>query len=270
MSNSRRSPLLAAYVLGSRPLRDTSRILEVLTRDQGRLGVFARAVRGSASKLAPLLQPFRPLLMSLNASGESQWLAACEPDGFVAELPPAALMSGFYLNELLIKLTARHDPHPGLFDSYHDTLSQLRAGVAPHRPLRLFELQLLQEIGYGLMLEQDAQGRVVSPTGYYCFRPGEGLLPADAAAPGALPGTAVLSLAAGTLDREDDLHAARRLLAAALDQALEGRPITTRAVARACQVARPSPAGMTSSPAGAASSGGTVGLAGTFSSKDNA
>ena len=234
---ARRGALVRGYVLGSKPWRDTSRILEVFSRDHGRLGVFARGVRGPASKLSSLLQPFRPLLLSLSGSGEAQWLSSCEPEGYVPELPPAALMSGFYLNELLIKLTARDDPHPELFDAYAEGLDGLRTGVSPHRPLRLFEKRLLQEVGYGLELEVDAAGRPVDHQGYYRFRPGAGLLRVVAGDAGALPGSALLALAAESLDGEQELLCARRLLAAALDHCLEGRPITTRAVALACRPA---------------------------------
>lgn len=234
---SRRSALIPGYVLGSKPWRDTSRILEVFSREYGRLGVFARGVRGPASKLSSLLQPFRPLLLSVSPGAEAHWLSGCEADGYVPELPPAALMSGFYLNELLVKLTVREDPHPQLFDAYSEALNALRAAEPPHRPLRLFEMRLLQEIGYGLDLESDSLGQPVQSEGHYRFRAGEGLLPVAREEAGALPGNALLSLAAGLLAGEDELLCARRLLAAALDHCLEGRPIATRAVALACRPA---------------------------------
>src|ERR1700734_3218752 len=112
----RRTLLAQAYILHALPYRDTSRILEVFTREQGRVSVFARGVRGPKARLASLLQPFQPLLMSFTSRGEAgqptsaESAAASLPRG----LPPAALLSGFYLNELLLKLTTRHDPNLSL------------------------------------------------------------------------------------------------------------------------------------------------------------
>src|SRR5512139_1646272 len=111
-AQARRVQLAPGYILHHHPYRDTSRILEVLTRDAGRMSIFARGVRGPKAKLASELQPFRLLLLSWSGKGEAPMLSGAESaPGFTA-LPPAALMSAFYLNELLLKLTHRHDPVP--------------------------------------------------------------------------------------------------------------------------------------------------------------
>jgi len=239
---SRRTLLARAYLLHGLPYRDTSRILEVFTREQGRLSVFARGVRGPKARLASLLQPFQPLLISFSSRGEAAQLTGAE-SAHQAEhrggssalgLPPAALLSGFYLNELLLKLTTRHDPNPTLFDAYEHTLQALGGGAAQEPVLRRFELALLQESGYGLDLTHTVAGSAVTETGYYQFRPAAGLFASTAEQAGALRGAALLKLAAGTLQDAGELAAARRVLAAALEHCLEGRPISTRAVARAC------------------------------------
>jgi DNA repair protein RecO (recombination protein O) len=143
-------------------------------------------------------------------------------------------MSGFYLNELLLKLTTRHDPNAGLFDGYQEALRTLTAGLAQEPALRHFELRLLQEVGYGLDLTRTAAGGTVSAQGYYHFRPADGLFATTAEHSGAVRGSSLLQLADGRLQEVQELSDARKVLSAALEHCLEGRPIATRAVARAC------------------------------------
>src|SRR5215469_10924426 len=126
--NVRRINLAPAYILHHRPYRDTSRILEVITRDHGRLSLFARGVRGPKAKLASILQPFQMLLLSWSGRGDAAQLTGAESAQPAPPLPAACLMAAFYLNELLMKLTTRHDPLPALFDTYHETLERVRHG----------------------------------------------------------------------------------------------------------------------------------------------
>jgi DNA repair protein RecO (recombination protein O) len=141
----RRVELDAVFVLHHRPWRDTSRMLDVFTREHGRLMLFARGVRGPRSRSASLLQPFVPLLASWTGSGETAQLTQVEaaPGGPVASLPAGALLSGWYLNELLLKLVLRADPQPAVFDLYARTLDRLRDGQAVAAVLRGFERDLL-------------------------------------------------------------------------------------------------------------------------------
>jgi DNA repair protein RecO (recombination protein O) len=239
---SRRTLLARAYILHALAYRDTSRILEVFTREQGRVSVFARGVRGPKARLASLLQPFQPLLISFSSSGDAAQLISAESAADAAQdagrllsgLPPAALLSGFYLNELLLKLTVRHDPHASLFDGYQRTLQALATSARVEPALRSFELHLLQEVGYGLDLTHTVAGGPVSAQGYYHFRPADGLMATTAEHSGALAGSSLQNLAAGLLSEPRELADARRVLSAALAHCLEGRPIVTRAVARAC------------------------------------
>jgi DNA repair protein RecO (recombination protein O) len=241
---SRRILLAQGYILHTQPFRDTSRILEVLTREHGRVSVFARGVRGPKARLASLLQPFQALLISFTARGDAGQLITAE-SGAAGEththagsltggLPPAALLSGFYLNELLMKLTVRHDPNSALFDGYQAALLALMEGGPQEPPLRRFELHLLQELGYGLDLTHTVSGGTVTAQGYYHFRAADGLFAASADHPGALQGSSLLQLCAGQLHEGRELADARKVLSAALEHCLEGRPIATRAVARAC------------------------------------
>lgn len=232
--NVRRIQLAPAYILHHRPYRDTSRILEVITRDHGRLSLFARGVRGPKAKLASILQPFQLLLLSWSGRGDAAQLTGAETDGSAPALPSGCLMGSFYLNELLLKLTTRHDPVPALFDDYHATLQNLREGCALEPALRIFEKRMLEAVGYGLDLTSEAQGgRPIEAGGYYHFRPAQGLFPTVAHAAGALSGASLIHLGTEKLDGARDLEDSRRLLQAALAQCLEGRQLNTRAVARA-------------------------------------
>lgn len=232
--NVRRISLAPAYILHHRPFRDTSRILEVITRDHGRLSLFARGVRGPKAKLASILQPFQLLLLSWSGRGEAAQLTGAESADHESPLPPSCLMGSFYLNELLLKLTTRHDPLPVLFDDYHATVESLRQGRSLECCLRIFEKRLLDALGYGLDLAAQAQtGKPVEAAEYYHFRPAQGLFPTVADAAGALSGYSLINLANEELQSERDLEDARRLLQAALAQCLEGRELTTRAVAKA-------------------------------------
>jgi len=250
----RRVQLAPGYLLHHTPYRDTSRILEVLTRDHGRLTLFARAVRGPKSRLNAILQPFQPLLLSWSGRGEAAQLTGAELEGAPRVLPVARLMAAFYLNELILKLTTRHDPHPALYAAYSRALEVLGAAArgaadrdpveraAVERPLRVFEKRLLDELGYGLDLATSSgDGGAVEPARFYQFRPGQGLVAAPPLAPGAIPGSSIMALAREQLGGPKELEDARRLLKAAIDHCLEGRDLATRAVARSYYGLRPGP-----------------------------
>lgn len=230
---SRRVQLSPGYLLHHRPYRDTGRILEVLVREHGRLTLFARGVSGAKSGLAAVLQPFQPLLLSFHLGREAGQLSGAECAESVPPLPSGALMAAFYLNELLLKLTSRHDPAPELFDEYHVALGRLRQGAPPQRTLRLFERRLLWSLGYGLTLSMESDGTAVAAGGFYRFRPAHGLYRVGEDGPGALSGGSLLALEREAPEGERALADARRLLKAALDQCLEGRELATRRVARA-------------------------------------
>jgi DNA repair protein RecO (recombination protein O) len=233
MRNSRRVALSSAYILHHRPFRETGRIFEVLTREDGRLSLFARGVRGPKARLAAVLQPFRLLLLSWSGRGDAPSLTGAESMAECAPLPAPCLLSGFYINELVLRLTTRHDPQPALFDAYHGALENLKAGAPLAPTLRVFEKRLLQMLGYGLELDVEAMsGRPIELEGYYYFRPGEGLFPADATRPDALAGRSLKSLRNEQLAETRELKDARSLLQAALAHCLDGRELATRSVAR--------------------------------------
>jgi DNA repair protein RecO (recombination protein O) len=172
--------------------------------------------------------------VSWSSRGEAGQLTGAERAGSVPALAGDRLMSGFYANELLIKLLPRHDPHLRLYDAYATLLEMLRDPAAPAaRALRLFEKRLLEELGWGLSLVVDAAtGRPVEAARSYRYRLDGGAEAVDGVAEGSLvfSGESLLSLARGELEDERSLADARRLLQSALEQCLEGRPLRTRAV----------------------------------------
>jgi DNA repair protein RecO (recombination protein O) len=142
-----------AYVLHQRPWGDSGRVIELFAREHGRLSVFAQGVRGSKARLAAVLQPFVPLLVSWAGRGEAPRLTGAEIHQAVAvdePLPQARVMSAWYLSELVLSLTARHDPQPELFGHYAEALVGLRRDAGQERALRLFEKRLLDVLGYGV------------------------------------------------------------------------------------------------------------------------
>lgn len=234
MSDARRIQLQPAYVLHHRPYRDTSKIIELFTRDHGRVSVFARGARGNgSSSLISVLQPFNRLLVSWSGRGEAGQLTGAEFDGAMLPLPPDRLVHGFYLNELLLKLFARHDSHPDVFALYSQTLDQLKREDAV-RPLRLFEKRLLEAIGYGLALERDAHDDLpIQPDAAYHYRLEQGPVRVHAVMENntvVYSGSSLLSLAREELSDAAVCADARRLLRAALDRCLDGRELRTRQV----------------------------------------
>jgi DNA repair protein RecO (recombination protein O) len=236
--------LQPAYVLHHRPYRDTSRILELFTRDHGRVSVFARGARGgrkTGAALASILQPFNRVLVSWSGRGEAGQLTAAEFDGAMSALPPDRLVSGFYLNELLLKLFARHDSHPEVFALYDATLSALKTDADGVRALRSFEKRLLDALGYGLALERDVEpGRPLDPAYAYRYRLDQGATRIEGVAEGAgiFSGRTLLALAREDFTDPAVCAEARVLLRSALDRCLEGKELRTREVARALKKRR--------------------------------
>jgi DNA repair protein RecO (recombination protein O) len=236
-SAAHRVQLQPAYVLHHRPYRDTSRILELFTRDHGRLTVFARGARGgkrAAASLTSVLQPFHRVLVSYSGRGEAGQLAGAEFDGDYCELPAARSLSGFYLNELLMRLFERHDAHADVFDLYDATLRHLKVMTNDEGAvLRLFEKRLLTMSGYGLLLDHEAQTGESVQSGYmYRYVPERGVSRIDGVAEGQLifSGASLLALSREVLDDPTARADARRLLRAALDQYLSGRELRSRTV----------------------------------------
>ena len=232
MSTVRHVELVPGFVLHQRPYRETSALLEIFTPMHGRVGLVARGVHSPKSRRRGELQAFRALRLSWSERGELGTLTSVESDGPGFKLTGAAFYSAFYLNELLVRLLVRHDPHPSLFDRYKHALHALSnqsAGI--ELTLRLFEKQLLQEIGYGLLLDVDCEtGEPVHADRLYDYHLEAGPIEV---APGAtegflFPGSSLLALAQERNIDEAALRDAKRLMRVALNLYLGDKPLKSR------------------------------------------
>ena len=151
-----RVSLQSAFILHGRDFRDSSRLLDVFSRDYGRVSLVAKGARSPRSKLQGILQPFSPLIISWSGKGEVQTLTAAEAVKSTINLSGKQVMSAYYINELLQRFITFHDPHPELFSIYQNALESFLIDEE-ELVLRVFEKHLLTEIGYGLNLEIDSE-----------------------------------------------------------------------------------------------------------------
>lgn len=229
MPAGRRITLEPAWVLHARPWRDTSLLLEVFTRDHGRVGMVARGVRGPRGRYRGLLQPLQPLLLSWSGRGELKTLAGCEAAAPVVMLRDEAMLSTWYLNELLLRFLQRDDSHPALFAAYGEAVHGL-AGGAP-AALRLFEKRLLDELGWGADYDRVADdGSAVKADREYGFSPERGVVNDGGLV--RVSGATLLALAREEIDGAAVLRESRRLLRAAVDAHLGGQPLRSRELLR--------------------------------------
>lgn len=239
MRGTERVDLDPAFVLHGRAYRETSEIVELFTRNHGRVSLVARGMRRPKSGLRATLQPFQPLAVSWSGRGSSlMTLRGAESTGPAMVLAGAPLMSGFYMSELILRFLHRGDPHPRLFEAYGETLLRLAQGEPPEVVLRHFELELLAEAGYGLNLDHDATtGKPLEPACSYEFVMERGPVPAERGSTSDLifKGAELLAVGRGDFTDPRDLQSARRLLRAVLDHYLAGKPLKSRAVFAAMQ-----------------------------------
>jgi DNA repair protein RecO (recombination protein O) len=168
-----------AFVLHRYLYKETSLIVEAFTRDHGRVALVARGAQRPHSRLRGVLHTFQPLMLGWSGKSELRNLIAAEWVGGLVPLENSALLYGFYLNELLLKLLAREDPHPALFDHYVQTLTRLANTDAAPIVLRRFELALLKETGVAADLSTCiASGQAVDPDEVYVVDPEAGPRPA--------------------------------------------------------------------------------------------
>lgn len=231
MTGKQRIDGAAAFLLHSHPFSETSLILEIFAREHGRLALLARGARRPRSSLRGTLHAFQPLALSWFGGGEVKTLAKAEWLGGLPLLRGPGLLVGYYLNELLMKLLPREDPHPVLFDAYGAALMALSRGATEAAELRRFEKILLRELGYGLRLDRDAQGRPIEPQRRYRYLVERGALPAEESAAGYLiNGKTLIDLAEDNYADPRTLAEAKQLMRALLAHYLEGQTLQTRRV----------------------------------------
>jgi DNA repair protein RecO (recombination protein O) len=234
MDKTARDHLQRCFVLHRRDYGNTSLLVEVFSAAHGRLPVLAKGAKRAKSSAPALLQPFRPLWMSWSGRGEVRTLTRSEPAGQAIELPGRILFCGFYLNELLMRLLGRGDPHEDLFAFYHSALTGLGRGDGLDRVLRQFELRLLHEIGYSPVLDREAEeGEPVFPGRRYSCEPGFGLRRLTAGQGGfSVSGETLLGLVADEPLSGENLREARGLLRRLIAPHLGDRPLKSRELFR--------------------------------------
>ena len=218
------------YILHSRPYRETSLLLEVFTPEFGRVGLVARGVRGKKSKNQGEIQPLVPLLFSWRGKGELYTLVSAEPRTRLPQKQGRMLMSCLYVNEILLRLLHRNDAHPDLYNAYEQFLTELNENNEEVM-LRLFEKKLLNDIGYGLILDRDADsGEEVQPDKIYQYIPEHGPVEVNKNRLGGLtiPGKSLLALSNESFGNEEDLKNMKRLLRAIMDIQLGSKPLNSR------------------------------------------
>ena len=233
MSHHSRVSLEPAWILHHYPYRDSSLLLEVFSREYGRIGLIARGARSARGRWQNQLQMLRPLLLSWHMRGELGTLTGVDSRGTVAVFPGRQILCACYLNELLLRLLTRHDPHPELFAAYEDALLML--GTAEEQALRLFEKRLLQGLGYGLLLHHEYDsGAPVVADGCYEYRMEQGPVRCQQATANGifLQGSSLLALYHDNLREPQACREVKRLMRAALALYLGARPLRTREVLR--------------------------------------
>ncbi len=224
------------FILHTYPFKETSVVAEVFTRGHGRMALIARGARRPASALRGLMQPFTPLLLSWFGKAELKTLHAAEWQGGMVAPQGRALMCGFYLNELLLRLLARGDPHEVLYDRYVATLVQLAHECSTtdyERILRRFEKNLLSEIGYGATFDVEADsGAAIDPAVRYVFQPERGALRADGQPGSPVSGQTLLDLACDRFDRQTTLVESKALMRTLINHTLGAKPLYTRQLLR--------------------------------------
>jgi DNA repair protein RecO (recombination protein O) len=223
--------LQPAYVLHTRRYGENSLIVELLTQGYGRIGVLAKGALSGKKAAQNRLQPFTPLLTAWRGRGELPLLTAAEAAGSVRLPSGKALYCGLYVNELVLRLTQRADPHSQLFPAYVaclDRLSRCAPENAALEPiLRRFELDLLDELGLGLQLHTDQSGQVIQATQRYHYDADSGPRPALGQET-SISGATLQKLADGQLDDTLARREARGLMRQLIAHHLDGAPLTSR------------------------------------------
>jgi len=226
--------LQPAYVLHARPYRETSMLLDLFTREHGRISMIARGVRTPKSQKKGLLQAFVPILVSWVGKSELVTLTHVDMHHAAPRLHAKQLVCGLYINELLMRLLYRFDPHPNLFIQYAEALVKLSSSAQTEFHLRAFEKALLAEIGYGIQYDKDVKtGKSIAEHMYYRYDHDLGgfvelntELQTDHKAY-SFSGSTLLALQKNTFG-DQDLRDIKRLMRMIIGRLLGNKPLKTR------------------------------------------
>ena len=220
--------LQPACVIHRRPYRETSQLIDAFSMDYGRQSLVARGIRKARSRWSGLLEPFQPVLLSWSGRGELVTLTGVELETTLKTPAGAALRAGFYLNELVLRLLPKGEPHSDLFQVYWGALEALSQGQREEVVLRTFERDLLIAIGYGLVTDHDVDtGDSIEPSRDYYYAPQSG--PSRLATAGCrVSGQTLSAIASGTFTDETQLSEAKTLMRSILRLHLGSRPLGSR------------------------------------------
>ena len=229
MQNEERVVLETAFILHRRPYSNTSLILELLTLNYGRVSVLARSARGLKSRYKSKLELFSPFLISWSGRSSLKFLGHAELDGMPYLLEDEALLCGFYLNELLMRLLQPNDPYLRLFYFYRDALKQLVNGQL-EQPLRCFEKRLLDELGYGLPLSYDVEMHLpLKPDQFYQYLPDLGFFSCEKnGEKNVFSGKSLLALQEESFPDASSLREIKQLTRLTLNLLLGKKPLKSR------------------------------------------
>ena len=232
MTTPRRIQQQPAFILHHRPFRDSSQILDIVTRDHGKIALVARGSRGSKSRLAGVLRPFSPLRVSCVARSDLGTLTGAEAAGAPLGLQGDAILSAFYVNELLLNFLHRHDPQPEIYALYSEVIRALGSTNNFARCLRSFELELLSLLGYAVNFQfESGTQQPLDPEQNYEYRVEQGPV-AVQRSEGAMvyTGAVLTSIQAQEFDDSEVLRSAGRLLRAVVAHHLGGKELKSRKV----------------------------------------
>lgn len=228
--------LQPAYALHSRRYRESSLIVEFITQDYGRVALTAKGALGTKHPRQQLLQPFSPLLLAWRGKGDLPILTSVEAARVLPQITGRTLYCGLYVNELVLKLTERNDPHSELFFAYsacmQDLIETKGNNADLEKTLRRFEVRLLNELGLGMLLDIDQQGLAIDPSAHYHydFDAGPVIARQDE---NSVAGETLIALVSGEFSSQQQRLDARKLMRRVLDHHLGGRRLRSRELFKA-------------------------------------
>jgi DNA repair protein RecO (recombination protein O) len=218
-----------AYLLHRSPYSNNSLLVECFTREHCRFPAIAKGVKSSKKHGQTLLQPFNPLLINFSGKGEVKTLSGYEQDADAPLLTGKNIYCGFYLNEIMMRILARNDPHSELYNHYESTLRKLSTIADVEPTLRSFEVALLNELGYGLLLDEDTEtGAQIKPESFYAYELERGPREIDNPDNNSVNGSTLHALAGNFPYHDREKKQARKLMRRILAQYLGDRPLKSR------------------------------------------
>ena len=228
--------LTPCFILHSRSYLESSLILDIFSREYGRLHLIAKGATREKSAFAGFLQPYQRLLMAWRGKSELMTLIDVEADIKAYELSEGRMIAGFYVNELLVRLLHQHESHPELFDFYDKAIFDLSVAESIDAVFRSFEKGLLEALGYGLVLDHDVDdGRAIEADKKYFYLIDSGPVK-DIPLTGSyieITGNSLIALDKGSLENKSELEESKRLMRFILQSHLGTKPLASRALYKA-------------------------------------